>query len=369
MHRVARFAWGLVCCQPMSIPAVEPPCPVRPLRIGGVTIDPPVILAPMAGFTTYAYRAVVRRLGGVGLVTTEMVSARGLVYQPLRDRRLPERLWGVLDEPRPLAVQIWDNDSEALAAAAARVAHQFHASIVDLNFGCPARNIAEKAQSGSYLLRDPDRVGAIVGRVVAACWPVPVTAKIRLGCTPESISAIEVAQAIEAAGGAAVTVHGRTAWDRFRGRADWDQIAEVKRHVQRIPVIGNGDLLTPEDALRAFRRYGVDGVMIGRAALAKPWIFRQIQAALAGQAIPPDPDPSEQRQILLEHYQLLVERFGPQRATILMRRAACAFARTRPGARAFRAAVCQAQSPESFATAVDQFFRVGGSDCGPPLAT
>ncbi len=132
----------------------------------------------------------------------------------------------------------------------------------------------------------------------------PVTAKIRLGPTPDRITAVDVAQADQSAGGAALTVHGRTAADMFRGRADWDQIAKIKPHLKRIPLIGNGDLKTPQDVVQAFRRYGVDGVMIGRAGLAKPWLFRQVQAALAYETIPPDPAWQEQRQILLDHYQL-----------------------------------------------------------------
>ncbi len=142
-------------------------------------------------------------------------------------------------------------------------------------------------------------MGEIVGRVAAACRPVPVTAKIRLGATRDTINAIDVAQAIEAAGGAAVTVHGRTAADLFRGSADWDEIARIKPHLSRMPLIGNGDLRTPAAVVEAFARYGVDGVMIGRAALGRPWLFAQVAAALRGQPIPPDPTLRQQRQAAL----------------------------------------------------------------------
>ena len=208
---------------------------MKPLRIGPLLIDPPVLQAPMAGFTNYAYRQMIRRFGGVGLPATEMVSARGFLHIDARGGELPERLWGVADEPRPLAVQIWDNDPDTLAAVGRRLVEEFRVSVVDINFGCPVRDVAEKAESGSYLLRYPDRVGQIVARVAAACRPVPVTAKIRLGCTRDTINAIDVAQAIEAAGGAAVTVHGRTADDLFRGSADWDEIARIKPHLQPDP--------------------------------------------------------------------------------------------------------------------------------------
>jgi tRNA-dihydrouridine synthase B len=289
------------------------------------------------------------------MTTTEMVGARSFLHIDARDI-LPDRLWGVAEEPRPLAVQIWDSDRAALAEVGRRLVHEFHVSAVDINFGCPTRDVAEKAQSGAYLLRYPDKVGELVGWVAQACKPVPVTAKIRLGCTLDTINAIDVAQAVEAAGGAAITVHGRTAADMYRGRADWDQIAKIKPHLKRIPLIGNGDLKTPTDVVEAFRRYGVDGVMIGRAALSKPWLFRQVQAALVDEPIPPDPTWEEQRQILLEHYRLVLEQFGPEKGTLLMRSLACQYAQGRPGVRVFRDHVTRVQIPPEFYEAVEKFF-------------
>ena len=318
----------------------------------------------MAGFTDYAYREMVRRFGGAGLLVTEMVGARALVEMDARGNRLPARLWGVKEEPRPLAVQVWDNDPGALAAVGARLAARLGVSVIDLNFGCPVRRVAEKARSGSYLLRSPERVGAIVGRVVRACGPVPVTAKIRLGLTPDSINAIEVARAIEEAGGAAVTVHGRTAQAMFRGQARWDRIAEIKAQLERIPLVGNGDLKTPQSVVAAFRNYGVDGVMIGRAALGRPWLFRQAQAALAGEPIPADPTLDEQRGLVLEHYRLLVEQHGQRLATILMRKHACQYAQGRRGARSFRAKVSKVQTPEQFAAVMDNYFARSWIDRG-----
>jgi len=332
------------------------PSTPEPLRIGPVVVDPPLLQAPMAGFTNFAYRQIVRGLGGVGLPATEMVSARGFLEIDARSEKLPPRLWGVATEPRPLAVQIWDNDPDALAAVGERLAREFAVSVIDINFGCPVRRVTEKARSGSYLLRWPERVGEIVGRVARACEPVPVTAKIRLGLTPDAINAVEVARAIEEAGGAAVTVHGRTAQQMFRGRADWDRIAQIKPHLRRIPLVGNGDLSTPEAVVEAFRRYPVDGVMIGRAALGRPWLFRQAQAALAGEPVPPEPPLDQQRRLLLDHYRLLVDQLGQPKATILMRKYACQYAQGRRGARAFRAHVSRVTTPEEFVAAVDRYF-------------
>jgi tRNA-dihydrouridine synthase B len=339
------------------------PLPRRPgpLQIGPLVVDPPLLQAPMAGFTNWAYRALTRRFGGVGLPATEMVSARGFVEMDRREGREPDRLWGVREEPRPLAVQIWDNDPETLAEVARRVAHDFGASVVDLNFGCPARDVSEKAQSGSYLLRDPDRIGRIVERVVAACGETPVTAKIRLGPSDDRLTASDVAQAVEGAGGAALTVHGRTAAQKFRGEADWGRIAEIKPFLTRIPLIGNGDLMTADDIVDVFARYEIDGVMVGRAALARPWMFAQAAAALAGTPIPPEPTAEEQRELLLEHLDLVVERFGPRKGIVLMRTYACCYGAGKKGVRAFRAAVSQADSIEALADVV----RHGFPGCGP----
>jgi tRNA-dihydrouridine synthase B len=327
----------------------------NPLLIGPLVIDPPVLSAPMAGFTNHAFRQIARRLGGTGLLSTEMVGARSFIHIDARND-LPDRLWGVADEPRPLAVQIWDNDPGALAEVGRRLAREFHVSVVDINFGCPSRDVAEKARSGSYLLRYPDKVGDLVGRVAQACNPVPVTAKIRLGCTRDTINAIDVAQAVQSAGGSAITVHGRTAADMFRGRADWDEIAKIKPHLTQIPLIGNGDLKTPQDVIQAFSRYGVDGVMIGRASLPKPWLFSQIQAALAGAPIPPDPTYEEQKQIVLDHFQLVLEQFGDEKGTVLMRSLACRYSQGRPGVWAFRNHVARVQMPAEFYDAVEKFF-------------
>lgn len=329
---------------------------IKPLQIGPLVIDPPILQAPMAGFTNYAFRQIVREFGGAGLQTTEMVHAKGFLWLEEHEDELPDRLWGVKEEARPLSVQIWDNEPETLAAVGAKLAHEFNVSVVDINFGCPVKQVTERAHSGSYLLRHPDRMYSIISRVVAACAPTPVTAKIRLGCTRRTANAIEVAQVVEAAGAAALTCHGRVAEDFFKGSADWDRIAEIKPHLKRIPLIGNGDLSTPEAVVEAFRRYPVDGVMIARAALSKPWLFAQAKAALAGEPIPPDPTLEEERDLMLYHYRLVCERFGVDKGTVLMRKFACCYAQGRSGAREFRTQVSHVSSPAEFHEAVAKYF-------------
>ncbi|HTN77140.1 MAG TPA: tRNA dihydrouridine synthase DusB [Pirellulaceae bacterium] len=337
-------------CQPL------PPDRVKPLWIGNVCVDPPILQAPMAGFTNYAYRQIVREFGGTGLQATEMVSARSFVWLDEHEAEHPDRLWGVKEEPRPLAVQMWDNDPDTLARVGQSLAREFSVSIVDLNFGCPVKQVTEKAHSGSYLLRWPDRVGQIVERVVKACAPTPVTAKIRLGCTRDQVNAIDVAQAVEGAGAAALTVHGRTAADFFKGSADWDLISAIKPHLRKIPLIGNGDLDTPQKVVEAFRRYDVDGVMIARAALGKPWLFAQAAAALQGKPIPPEPTLAEQRAVLLRHFGLVLERFGQERGTMLMRKFAACYATGLPGARHFRGGVGNANTAAEFYDVIERLF-------------
>ncbi len=333
-----------------------PPGRVQPLHIGALVVDPPVLQAPMAGFTNYAFRQIVREFGGVGLQATEMVHAKGFLWLEREEDELPDRLWGVKDEARPLAVQIWDNDPATLAEVGAKLAHEFRVSVVDINFGCPVKQVTEKAHSGSYLLRFPDRMFAIIERVVAACRPTPVTAKIRLGCTRETRNAIEVARVVEEAGASALTCHGRVASDFFKGSADWDRIAEIKPHLHKIPLIGNGDIDSPQKVVEAFRRYPVDGVMIARAALNKPWLFKQCQAALRGEPIPPDPSLAEERELMLHHYELVCERFGPQKGTVLMRKFACCYGQGRPHAREFRTHVAHVATPPEFQEVVEKYF-------------
>ena len=319
-----------------------------PLRIGPVVVDPPILQAPMAGYTNFAYRQVVREFGGAGLLATEMIAARSAMWLESQRGENPDRLWGVRDEPRPLAVQMWDNDPDNLAQVGRRLAKDFQVSVVDLNFGCPVRQVTEKAHSGSWLLRDPDRVGMIVRRVVEACDGVPVTAKIRLGCSDACRTAVEVAQRIEEAGASCLTVHGRVAAEFFKGKADWDAIAAVKRSVSRMPVVGNGDIDSAATAVRRLRESGCDGVMIAREALSKPWIFAQAAAILRGDPPMPDPTLDEQRELVFHHYDLVCHRFGVERGTLLMRKFACTYAQGLPGAREFRGKVSRVVTREEF---------------------
>lgn len=334
----------------------EEPLVVKPLHIGSLVVDPPILQAPMAGFTNYAYRQIVRDYGGVGLQATEMVNARGFVWLDEHACEHPDRLWGVRDEARPLAVQIWDNEPETMAKVGRRLVDEYQVSVVDINFGCPVRQVTQKAHSGSYLLSQPERMHAIISQLVAACAPTPVTAKIRLGCTRKAANASLIARVVEEAGAAALTVHGRTTEDYFKGIADWEQIAQLKDHLRNIPLIGNGDIDSAEKVVYAFRHYRVDGVMIARAALGRPWLFAQAAAALRGEPIPADPSLADQKNCMLRHYDLVVQRFGVQKGTQLMRKFACCYAQGKHGARLFRTHVAHVEDPTEFHRVVEEHF-------------
>ena len=327
-----------------------------PISIGNLIVDPPILQAPMAGFTNYAFRQMVREYGGTGLQATEMISARGFAWMDAEEAEHPDRLWGVRDEPRPLAVQIWDNEPAVMAKVGARLVEEYRVSVVDINFGCPVRQVTQRAKSGSYLLSTPDRMGQIIEQVVKACAPTPVTAKIRLGCTRDKINANDIAQVVEGAGAAALTVHGRTAQDMFKGTADWDRISAIKPHLKKIPLIGNGDLDSAEAVVNAFARYDVDGVMIARACLGRPWLFAQACAALRGEPVPPDPTLEQQRECMLRHYRLVVDRFGEQKGTVLMRKFSCCYATGLHGARKFRTHVAHVKTADEFYDVVDKWF-------------
>ncbi len=309
----------------------------------------------MAGFTNFAHRELLRFLGGVDLIATEMVSARSFVELDKRDLEHPSRLWGVREEPRPLCVQIWDNDPDTLSEFARRLALDFKVSVIDLNFGCPAKQIAGRSASGSYLLQFPERIGDIVRQTVQAAGETPVTAKIRLGRTRDTINAVDVAQAVEDAGAAALTVHGRTAADMYRGTADWDEISKIKPKLQKIPLIGNGDIRTVEDALFRLRNFPVDGIMIGRGGIDRPWLFRQIGQALRGEPIDPEPTPQDLRELIARHYALMERRFDAELTVIQMRKYACRYSTGRSGARTFRNAICSASDKSDFFRILDEF--------------
>ena len=275
------------------------------MTIGSVALDPPYLLAPMAGMTDTAFRRLVKRHGGCGLVVTEMVSSEGLVRGIDRTLEYAE----YTEEERPVSIQIFGGDPEKMAAAA-RIVEAMGADIVDVNMGCPVPKIA-RHNAGCSLMRDPSHAAAIV-RAMCRAVRIPVTVKMRAGWDERDINAPRLARMMEDAGAAAVAVHGRTAAQSYRGVSDWRLIETVARGVS-IPVFGSGDCVTARQVVQRTADTAVAGVLVGRGALRNPWIFRQAAALAAGGAEPEVTD-AHRGQFLLDYIEMLLrEGVGEQR--------------------------------------------------------
>ncbi|MDR1209981.1 MAG: tRNA dihydrouridine synthase DusB [Clostridiales bacterium] len=295
-----------------------------------------VFLAPMAGVTDMPYRVICAEMGA-GLTVTEMVSAKGLVY----GNAATKRLLAFSPDERPVAAQLFGREPDVIAEAVRRV-QDMGFGLIDINMGCPAPKITRNGE-GSALMAEPGLVGRIV-RAVSGAARLPVTIKIRKGCAG-SDNAAEIARIAEDNGAAAVTVHGRTREQGYSGKADWGVVAAVKRAVS-IPVAGNGDVASPEDAARMLARTGADAVMIGRAAHGDPWIFRRVSEYLKTGRLPPPPDAAERLDVFSRHLRGLTEFYGEYTAVRRMRGHFCQYARGIPGVSAIRVRAARAERPE-----------------------
>src|SRR5437762_1315736 len=320
---------------------------IKPFKIRDVVIDPPLVLSPMAGVTDVSFRRLLKQRGGIGLTVSEFISVEGLT----RNNPKSKRQMRFYENERPFAVQIFGGQPERMSMAA-EMAEEVGADILDVNCGCPAPKVV-KHGGGSGLLKDHERLETILTEIKKAI-SIPLTIKIRAGFHDHTINAVETARLAEGCGVEHIALHGRTKEQGYRGLANWDLVKQIKEAVS-VPVSGSGDVTTIEGAFVRFRETGCDGVLIGRGAMANPWIFRQIEDVMHGRE-PFQPTLEDKRAVLLEYFDMLREDM-PQLAAIgRMKQLAGQFTRGLQGGALFRTALYHSHSVEEILDRISEYF-------------
>ena len=318
-----------------------------PFRIGSIVVDPPLILAPMAGITDQYFRRILKRIGGVGVVSMEFISSEALTRGSERTRSMMH----FHEEERPLAIQIYGSDAARMSEAAAFV-QELGADLVDINMGCPANKIL-KGCAGAALMGDLEQAEGII-RACRDRVRIPLTVKFRLGLDDQRLNYLELGRACEANGVDAVSLHARTARQMFSGEADWQRIRRLKETLS-IPVNGNGDILTSEDAMCMWESTGCDGVMIGRGAMQNPWLFRQTAARLRGEEVAPV-TLEERRSMILGHFRLLRDQEEERFALHKIRTFTGWYTHGLPNGKHLRQKISSLPTVDAFLNEVEAFF-------------
>ncbi len=326
---------------------------MKPFNIRDIKIDPPLTLSPMAGVTDYSFRRLIKRRGGVGMTVSEFISVEGMT----RNSPQSKRMMRFEDEERPFAVQIFGANTMRMAMAA-EMAEEIGADILDVNCGCPAPKVVKKG-GGSGLLANLPLLEEILKEIKNAI-SIPLTLKIRSGYSNAEVNCVDVAKLAEQCGVEHIALHGRTREQRYSGLADWDLVRDIKKAVS-IPVSGNGDVTSAEDALRKFKHAGCDGILIGRGAMQNPWLFRQVQDALDGRE-PYQPTYQDKQDVLFEFFEYLREDMPENAALGKMKQLAGQFTKGLRGGSIFRQTLYHSQSADEILENIELFFEKLSAD-------